>query len=109
MNTTVIKNYTTLEDVEVNLINLRNLMELLYEYFDYPEDYVKKNPAELGLDYSKYGALTCVCIDAVDSIREQLNMAQMNYEMKEMIFDDFDGFDDFDETEEKGSGYVFPG
>ena len=66
------ENTFTLECLESDLMNLRGILELLYGYFRYDRDYIKENPIAAAVQYSQYGALNSVCIDAVDKMLDRV-------------------------------------
>ena len=73
------KKHICLEDVESELINLRNLLCLLYDHFKYDDDYMNKETvAEITCQYNYYGSLNSACINAVDNIQALLNIVQEN-------------------------------
>jgi len=56
----------TLENLESDLMDLRGVLDLLYDYFKYDKDYVRENLCSVALMYSQYGCLSSVCINEVD-------------------------------------------
>ena len=78
MKLAVSKKYIDLEDVESNLIDLRNLTELLWDYFKWDNDYVKANPYAITCGYRLNGSLVSAIMDAIDNTQEMLSMVQEN-------------------------------
>lgn len=78
MKLTVDKTLYDLEDLESSLMDLRNLLCLLYKYFEYGTEYLKENPNSVICQYDYYNSLNGACIDAVDNIQELLSIVQEN-------------------------------
>jgi len=67
-----------IEDIESQLIDLRNLTELLYDYFKYSQDYIEENPFCLFHGYRLNASLTSAIIDVIDDTQEMINYVQNN-------------------------------
>jgi len=63
-----------LNDLTVDLLNLRGALELLAIYFQLDKNYARENISLLLVQYMQYGALTNVCIEALDNILNKSNI-----------------------------------
>ena len=61
--------FIDVEYLNGKLIDLRELLELLSDYFKYTDDYISKNPEILISLYPQYAALCRACIDAAENIQ----------------------------------------
>jgi len=59
-----------LETVGCDLMTLRHLLCLHYEYFKWSREYITAHPQELTVPYEQHNALVSAIIDVLDNIRE---------------------------------------
>ena len=66
------KNYeeVDVETIQALLLELRDLMDLLCEYFRWGTEFIEQDPNMLIIGYRKYGALTSACLSFVDKVLE---------------------------------------
>jgi len=63
-----------LEDLKVQLIDLRHLLNLHCDYFVLSVEEVKTHPHQLTMPYEQQGALVRAIIDVVDNIQEVIKI-----------------------------------
>jgi hypothetical protein len=71
-----------IEALESDLESLRNLLELLSDFFNPSINYIKENPASIILGYKKYGSLNYACIDYIDNMLSMISdINKKNYQI----------------------------